>query len=173
VGITSLEGELREFCTQRGLAEKLYARPTLSFDEGAERIKAQQGPIIIGITGKPACGKSTLLNYLSHQENTLVLDEFWPLETDYAAMKRRAEEALTQESKVIVASSQLAKFVQERYHLMSSPKRRKANLKSRSRTITDQLRHTYFKAFDLMDLILYESEAVNAQFLIDSSRIKY
>jgi hypothetical protein len=173
-GITSLEEELRTLCTQLGLAERIYSQPTLSFDEGAERIKEKQGPIMIGITGKPASGKTTILKYLSDQENTLVLDEFWPLGTDYTLMRRRAEEALSHGSKVIVASSQLAKkSILERYHLMSSPERRKENLKSRSRTITDQLRHTYFKAFDLMDLVLYESEAVNARFLVDSSKIKY
>jgi len=173
-GVIDLNQQLKGICTESGLVERLYSKPTLTFDEGAERIVSTPSPILIGITGKPACGKSTLLKYFGTREDIVVIDEFWPLERDYDQKKEQAEKALTTGNKVIVASCIINhQGVRERYHLINSSERRKENLLTRSRTITDQLRSTYFDAFELIDLVLFESEAVNAQFLIDSSRIKY
>ena len=122
----------------------------------------------VGLTGKPGAGKSTFV-YRLRQEGITAIDEFWEPDPDYGEKRYRVNQLMEQHQPVVVAAAQLdPEISMVRFHVVTSPETRLANIAGRRRNINDFLRAKYFRSFEWRDNFLFDSERVWAQYLIQS-----
>lgn len=172
IGVEEAASFLRDFYQRTGLEINLNNRNIVPFDSGLEYIfdSVARGEIV-GVTGKPGVGKTTLLTYLP--QHCLVIDEFWTQEEGYSAKARALKKVAHNGQAAVVLACQLeSDLITRRVHLVN-PIHRNHNLQTRRRNLTDRLRTEYFEAFDINDTLLYETERVHADKSIDTSRIRY
>lgn len=174
-GVADALNELNKFYACTGLKDLIDSVDlAVPLDEGIKNIRGHLlDGHIVGMTGKPASGKSTILSYLLPTPNILLIDEFWANEDGYRAKVKSLKDWTETFNGALVTACQVdSQFTTYRVHIVN-PISRHHNLATRNRGITDELRAFYFEAFEANDNLLYETERVKADFIINSGRIKY
>lgn len=121
-------------------------------------------PQVVGITGMPGTGKTTLLSML-RDDGEEVLDEFWSQDRDYEQKKDILQRLVRNDKKVYIAACQIDYPVDLRIHMVCDPMQRLENLQQRRRDDTDLLRIKHFDSFNMYDHVVFESERVHAHLM--------
>lgn len=149
--------------------------PTVTLDHAIGHIFTQDPGSVVGITGKPAAGKTTLCKHLSG-DRIVIVDEFWQTGTEQEYQEKQDHvKVLSEQGKVVVvgACQLTSPQVTSRIHLVSPPDIRKHNLETRLRGLTDQLRVKFFEAYEANDDLIYGLEQIHADIIADATRIRY
>ena len=148
------------------LAER--AKSPISYDEAKALVrKSAEDGKVIGITGKPAVGKTTLLNNLCSGDY-IRIDECWPTSRDYKMALEILERYRLHQVGAIIAGCQLDPGLTDvRLHLNASLDSRFRHLFQRRRDVWDELRLEHYEEMDLVDTVYYGPEIVNADLVLD------
>lgn len=174
--ITEAGEELRSFLESTGIADYLADRESVvSLDEALGEISNLGSGHIVGLTGKPASGKSTLCSYVAG-DKVIIIDEFWEtVEGNLYDQKVKSALAARADGKLVItaACQIISPIVDTKMHLVCPPEVRQHNLATRSLNLSDKLRAEFFEAYEANDNLLYGLERVNADFVVDTTRIRY
>jgi len=164
------EAYLSKFLGKHGLL--LNPDMGMTIDEGLEKLALVPEGGVIGLTGKPASGKSTILNQV--HEMFYIIDEFWTDLGHYKEKVERMKRASGEGKRVLVAACQLdPDLIPHRFHLVSPRSARLHNLETRGRGFSDGVRSFNYDRMDLHDALLYDSEFVRAEGIINTTTIRY
>lgn len=154
-----------------------YLRNTegaITLEEAVEKTLGN-GSKVLGVTGKPATGKSTFCQYIQGQEIE-IFDEMWPAgkTTEYERNLQALYCAKSQGKTIVAAACQLGDaLVDTRLHFISPPKIRLHHLQARMRESSDRLRVKYFEAYEVYDDLLFGLEKLNADVVVNNTEIRY
>jgi hypothetical protein len=164
---------------------KLPGQPqTITVESGLEMI-ARELSIpgrIVGVAGMPASGKTTLLHRLS-QKGFYTIDEFWKEGADYqegenmypAEIREVQQRKEKRKSTVVAASTVDPSRVDYIAFLITIPQTRLHNLKKRcsDENNTDAIRIKHFDIYEKIDFFKYGLQRIQADIVIDTSRVRY
>lgn len=175
-GVNEAKVTITDFLEKTGIAEYLACKEgVVSLDEAIEISLRNEGSIV-GVTGKPATGKSTFCRYLLEQREVMFIDEFWEvgLGPKYQQTLKLAEDARTQGQLVVAAACQIDPNIADtRIHLVSPPEIRRHHLIARYFRPSDEQRIKFFEAYEAHDDLLFGLEKMRASVIVDSSAVRY
>ncbi len=148
----------------KGMGER-----AVSYDEAIKGLKQDvaRGKII-GVTGKPGVGKTTFLQHLG--ENIETIDEFWPDGSNgtYKERLKRLEDLRNRGKGGVVAACQVDRsLIDKMYHIWTDPNMRIIHLALRDGSSDDRRRTHCFDAYDALDDYLYGFQGELASLIID------
>lgn len=185
----SIDGEIAGCISEFGRIQNAYgledleqALPgegeRLGWGEGIEYAEKmlEQGRVV-GLSGAPAVGKSTVLQQLEARGH-FCIDEYWEEGSGNGASfddKRAELSALRKGNGVLVAAALLEQGeVDVLLHCTAGSSHRRGNLERRAAlgSQTDVLRLRSYELSRLTDFFQYDVQRINAQRIIDTSAIR-
>tara|TARA_Y100000310_G_C20669481_1_gene809430 strand:+ start:1006 stop:1548 length:543 start_codon:yes stop_codon:yes gene_type:complete len=174
--VREAEVVITDFLEKTGVAEYLESEEGfVSLDEAVQIALTNEGQVV-GVTGKPATGKSTFCRYLLERREVVVIDEFWKAgsRTTYGNKLKLAEEAKKRGQLVVAAACQIDPNIADiRIHLVSPPEIRRHHLIARHYRPSDEHRLRFFEAYEAHDDLLFGLERMKAQVVVESNRVRY